>query len=162
MSAICNHDPYFVQKEDTFYVLGLFPEQKITTALQMLAYGASANQVDKIARMGKTTVLESLMQFCSAIEALYTNEYLWTPTPRDMRRLLWKGEMRGFLGMIGNIDRTHWTWKNCPRAQNDLNVLAQSPVFDELLQGKLPRCTYWVNGNKYDISYYLADDIYPR
>ncbi|XP_050125756.1 uncharacterized protein LOC126603034 [Malus sylvestris] len=63
---------------------GLLPEQKITAALRMLVYGASADQVDKIARMGKTTVLESLMRFCSTIEALYTNEYLRTPTPRDM------------------------------------------------------------------------------
>ncbi|KAM1720672.1 hypothetical protein COP1_022376 [Malus domestica] len=128
----------------------------------MLAYEASADQVDEIARMGKTTVLESLMRFCSAIEALYTNEYLRTPTPRDMQRLLRKGEMRGFPGMIGSIDCMHWTWKKCPRAQKDLNVLAQSPVFDELLQGKSPRCTYWVNGTQYEGSYYLADDIYQR
>ncbi|KAM2063550.1 hypothetical protein ACFX16_027072 [Malus domestica] len=86
MSAICNHDPYFVQKEDAFHVL---------------------DQVDEIARMGRTTVLESLMRFCSAIEALYTNEYLRTPTPRDMRSLLRKGEMRGFPGMIGSIDCMH-------------------------------------------------------
>ncbi|XP_070675673.1 uncharacterized protein [Malus domestica] len=111
MSAICNHDPYFVQKDDDFHVLGHLPEQKITSALQMLAYGAFVDQVDKIGRMGKTTILESLMRFCSAIEALYTNEYLQKPMPRDMRRLLWKGEMRGFLGMIGSIDCMHWTWK---------------------------------------------------
>ncbi|XP_070672178.1 uncharacterized protein [Malus domestica] len=98
----------------------------------MLAYGASADPVDEIARMGRTTVLESLMQFCSAIKALYTNEYLRTLMPRDMLRLLRKGEMRGFL------------------------------VFDELLQGKSPRCTYWVNGTQYERSYYLADGIYPR
>ncbi|XP_070667543.1 uncharacterized protein [Malus domestica] len=170
--------------EDAFRVLGLLSEQKITAALRMLAYGVFADQVDGVARMGKTTVLESLMRFCCAIEALYTNEYLRTPTPRDMRRLLRKGEMRGFLGMIGSIDCMHWTWKNCPsawqgaygdtkgaksvileamtsfdtwiwhaffgvpRAQNDLNVLTQSPVFDDLLQGKSPKCTYWVNGTK--------------
>ncbi|KAM2606399.1 hypothetical protein TB2_035085 [Malus domestica] len=141
---------------------GLIPEKKITASLRMLAYGASADQVDEIARMGKTTVLESLMCFCSAIEALYNNEYLRTPTPRDMRRLLRKGEMRGFPGMIGSMDCMHWTWKNCPRAQNDLNVLAQSPVFDELLQGNSPRCTYTINGTQYEGSYYLADGIYPR
>ncbi|XP_068328247.1 uncharacterized protein [Pyrus communis] len=112
--------------------------------------------------MGKTTVLESLMRFCSAIEALYTNEYLRTPMTRDMRRLLRKGEMRGFPDMIGSIDCMHWTWKNCPRAQNDINVIAQSPMFDDLLQGKSPRCTYWVNDTKYDGAYYLADGIYPR
>ncbi|CAN6723999.1 unnamed protein product [Malus baccata var. baccata] len=94
MSAICNHDPYFVQKkEDVFHVLGLLSKQKIIVALQMLAYGASANQVDKITRMGKSIVLESLMWFCSVIKALYTNEYLWKPTPRNQRRLLRKGEM---------------------------------------------------------------------
>ncbi|KAM2508794.1 hypothetical protein ACFX1W_030954 [Malus domestica] len=120
------------------------------------------DQVDGIARMGKTTVLESLMQFYSAIEAIYTKEYLRTPTPRDMRRLLRKGEMRGFPGMIGSIDYMHWTWKNCPRAHNDLNVIAQSSVFDKLLQGKSSRCTYWVNGTQYEGSYYLADGIYPR
>ncbi|XP_070681737.1 uncharacterized protein [Malus domestica] len=116
MSAICNHDPYFVQKDDAFRVLGLIPEQKITAALRILAYGASANQVDEIAKMGKTIVLESLMRFCSAIKALYTNEYLRTPTPRDMRRLLRKVEMRSFLDRIGSIDCMHWTWKNCPSA----------------------------------------------
>ncbi|XP_070667836.1 uncharacterized protein [Malus domestica] len=47
-------------------------------------------------------------------------------------------------------------------AQNSLNVFAQSLVFDELLQGKASRCTYWVNGHKYDGAYYLADGIYPR
>ncbi|XP_070668809.1 uncharacterized protein [Malus domestica] len=48
------------------------------------------------------------------------------------------------------------------RAQNDLNVIAQSPVFDELLQGNSPRCTYTINGTQYEGSYYLADGIYPR
>ncbi|XP_068344059.1 uncharacterized protein [Pyrus communis] len=73
--------------------VGLFPKQKITAALRMLTYGAPAYQVDEITMMEKTTVLESLMQFCSTIKALYTNEYLRTPTPRDMRRLLRKREM---------------------------------------------------------------------
>ncbi|KAM2612475.1 hypothetical protein TB2_032445 [Malus domestica] len=105
-----------VQKDDAFHVLGLLPEQNITAALRMLAYRASADQVDEIAKMGKTTVLESLMRFCSVIEAVYTKEYLRKPTPRDMQRLLRKGEMRGFPGMIGSINCMHWTLKNCPSA----------------------------------------------
>ena len=40
--VVCNHDSYFVQKNDAFGVMGLHPEQKITAALRMLAYGASA------------------------------------------------------------------------------------------------------------------------
>ncbi|KAM1648153.1 hypothetical protein ACFX2K_009591 [Malus domestica] len=57
-------------------VMGLLPEQKITATLRMLAYGASADQVDEITRIGKSTILEALMRFCGAVESLYTAEYL--------------------------------------------------------------------------------------
>ncbi|XP_021807350.1 serine/threonine-protein kinase BLUS1-like [Prunus avium] len=93
--------------EDAVGVLGLIPEQKLTTALRMLAYGASAEQVDEIARMRKSTILECFVRFCDAVENLYTREYLRKPTPRDLQRLLQKGEDRGFPGMIGSIDCMH-------------------------------------------------------
>ncbi|XP_070672184.1 uncharacterized protein [Malus domestica] len=116
MIAVCSHDSYFVQKKDAFGVMGLFPKQKITATFQMLAYGAFANQVDEIARMGKSTILDSLMRFCSAIEAIYTTKYLQRPTEMDLQRLLKKAEMQGFSGMIGSINCMHWTWKKCPSA----------------------------------------------
>ncbi|XP_070675750.1 uncharacterized protein [Malus domestica] len=178
--------------------MGLLPQQKINAALQMLAYGASADQVDKITRIGKSTILESLMRFCGAIESIYTAKYLRKPTDMNLQRLLKKGEMRGFPRMNGSIDCMHWTWKNCPSAcqgayvdrkgaksiileavvsfdtwiwhaffgvpgsQKDLNILAQSPVFNDVLQGKAPKVTYWVNRHMYDMPYYLPDGIYPR
>ncbi|KAM2053686.1 hypothetical protein ACFX1T_003297 [Malus domestica] len=83
MIAVCNHDSYFVQKNDVFGAMGLIPEQKITAVMQMLAYGVSADQVDKIVRIGHSTILESLMRFCGAIESIYTqsisgNLLTWT------------------------------------------------------------------------------------
>ncbi|CAL2280408.1 unnamed protein product [Prunus armeniaca] len=60
MHDICNYDEYFVQKRNCAGVLGLLPEQKFIAVIRMLAYGASADQVDEIARMGKSTALESL------------------------------------------------------------------------------------------------------
>ncbi|VVA41701.1 PREDICTED: putative nuclease HARBI1, partial [Prunus dulcis] len=98
---------------DAVGVLGLIPEQKLTAALRMLAYGTSAEQVDEIARMGKSTILKCLVRFYDAVENLYTREYLRKPTPRDLQRLLQKAEARGFPGMIGSIDCMHWQWKNC-------------------------------------------------
>ncbi|CAL2253374.1 unnamed protein product [Prunus armeniaca] len=85
---ICNYDTYFIQKHDAVGALGLIPKQKLTAALRMLDYGASAEQVDKIARMGKSIVLECLVRFCDAVENLYTREYLRKPTPRDLNRIL--------------------------------------------------------------------------
>ncbi|XP_068344224.1 uncharacterized protein [Pyrus communis] len=102
--------------QNAFGVMGLLPQQKITATLRMLAYGTSTDQVDEIIRMGKSTILESLMRFYGAIESIYTAEYLWKPTNMDLERLLKNAEMRGFPGMIGSIDCMHWTWKNCSSA----------------------------------------------
>ncbi|XP_068336521.1 uncharacterized protein [Pyrus communis] len=107
MIAVCNHDSYLVQKNDAFGVMGLIPEQNITSALRMLAYEVSADQVDEIARMEKSTILEPLMRFCGAMESIYTAEYLRRPTEMDLQRLLTKSEMRSFPGMIGSIDCMH-------------------------------------------------------
>ncbi|KAM1281713.1 hypothetical protein ACFX2H_022154 [Malus domestica] len=126
-------------EKDACGAMGLIPEQKITTAMQMLAYGAAADQVDEIARMRKSTILKSLMRFCRAIESIYTAEYLRKPTHMDLERLLKKAEMRGFPGMIGSID-----------------------LFNDILQGKAPKVTYEVSGRMYDGPYYLADGIYLR
>ncbi|CAL8171887.1 unnamed protein product [Prunus armeniaca] len=181
MHDICNYDDYFVQKKNCAGDLGLLPGQKFTAVIRMLAYGSSADQVDEIARMGKSTILESLVRFCDVVENLYTMDYLRRPTPRDLQRLLQKAESRGFLGMIGSIDCMHWQWKNCPSAwqgdygnrkgqksiileavagfdtwvwhaffgvagsQNDLNVLGQSPVFNDILRGECPNITYQVS-----------------
>ncbi|CAL8149749.1 unnamed protein product [Prunus armeniaca] len=198
MHDICNYDDYFVQKKNCAGDLGLLPEQKFTAVIRMLAYGSSADQVDEIARMGKSTILESLVRFCDAVENLYTMDYLRRPTPRDLQRLLQKAESRGFPGMIGSIDCMHWQWKNCPSAwqgdygnrkgqksiileavagfdtwvwhaffgvagsQNDLNVLGQSPVFNDILRGECPNITYQVNNIVYQNGYYLADEGYRK
>ncbi|KAI5348567.1 hypothetical protein L3X38_001454 [Prunus dulcis] len=173
MHDICNYDAYFVQKCDAAGVLALLRKQKLTAVIRMLAYGASADQVDEIARMGKSTTLEALVRFYQAVETLYTRDYLRRPTPRDLQRLLQKAEAREFPGMIGSIDCMHWQWKNCPTAwqcdygnrkgsQNDLNVLGQSPVFNDVLRGQGPNVIYEVNNTVYQTGYYLADGIYPR
>ncbi|XP_068309721.1 uncharacterized protein [Pyrus communis] len=74
MIAVCNHDSYFVQKKDFFGVMGLLLEQKIIAALRMVAYGASTEQVDKIARMGKSTIQSNL----STLQSTFGNLLRWT------------------------------------------------------------------------------------
>lgn len=45
LDAVCQDDPYFVQKPDSTGKMGLSPLQKVTAALRMLAYGISGDLV---------------------------------------------------------------------------------------------------------------------
>ncbi|GKC68225.1 antagonist of like heterochromatin protein 1-like protein [Tanacetum coccineum] len=56
-----------------------------------------------------------------------------------------------------------WIWHayfGVPEANNDLNVLYGSPLFDNKLADRAPKCPFVVNGHTYTKGYYLADDIY--
>ncbi|XP_061993481.1 uncharacterized protein LOC133711366 [Rosa rugosa] len=105
---LCRYDRYFVQKSDVAKKVGLFPEQKLTCSLRMLAYGAGADQSAEYCQMAKSTSIKALQRFTRGIVNLYSAEYVWAPTPADLRRLLTKAERRGFSGMIERIDCMHW------------------------------------------------------
>nr|GEV62746.1 protein ALP1-like isoform X1 [Tanacetum cinerariifolium] len=47
-------------------------------------------------------------------------------------------------------------------ANNDINVLDNSSLFDDLLNDTTPVLLYVVNGVGYEKGYYLADGIYPK
>ncbi|XP_052625013.1 uncharacterized protein LOC111888271 [Lactuca sativa] len=46
-------------------------------------------------------------------------------------------------------------------SNNGLNVLGQSPLFNDIWTGKAPDMTFTVNGHAYKYGYYLGDGIYP-
>ncbi|XP_052619660.1 uncharacterized protein LOC111898554 [Lactuca sativa] len=57
-----------------------------------------------------------------------------------------------------------WFWHafyGVAGSNNDLNVLYQSPLFDEKYHGTGPDCSFDLNGEHYKHGYYLADGIYP-
>ncbi|GJZ26608.1 ALP1-like protein [Tanacetum coccineum] len=58
-----------------------------------------------------------------------------------------------------------WIWHaffGVAGANNDINVLDNSPLFDDLLDDKAPVAPFVVNGVGYEKGYYLADEIYPQ
>ncbi|XP_021971432.1 uncharacterized protein LOC110866597 [Helianthus annuus] len=48
-----------------------------------------------------------------------------------------------------------------PGAQNNINVLQQSPLFLTKRNGTTPKCPFYVNNYLYKCGYHLVDGIYP-
>ncbi|CAL9011683.1 unnamed protein product [Prunus brigantina] len=73
------------------------------------------------------------------------------------------GQKSIILEAVAGFDT--WVWHaffGVAGSQNDLNVLGQSPVFNDVLRGEAPKITYEINNIVYQTGYYLADGIYPR
>jgi hypothetical protein len=69
--------------------------------------------------------------------------------------------------MILEVVATHdlWIWHayfGMPGGCNDINVLQRSPVFSPYLRNRSIDVSFTVNGNSYDMDYFLADGIYPE
>jgi hypothetical protein len=73
-----------------------------------------------------------------------------------------KGKPSIILEAVATKDLRIWhSYFGMPGSHNDINVLQRSPVFDDLANGRAPVVNFTVNGNEYNMGYYLADGIYP-
>ena len=79
----------------------------------MLAYGITADCVDEYLKIGESTALECLKNFCGVVQT-FGQEYLRKPTQTDVDRLLVVAKARDFPGILGSINCMHWEWKNYP------------------------------------------------
>ncbi|XP_050160394.1 uncharacterized protein LOC126633908 [Malus sylvestris] len=170
LNVVVNHDHYFARKIDDVGQQGLSPHQKLTSAFSMLANGCSANSTNEYCRLAESTTIENMKHFCKAIEAIYGATYLCKPNREDLKRLLHKaGQFKGrhnkptiMLEVVASYKT--WIWHafiGAPRSNNDINVLWFSSLFDDVVNGWAPEFRYKVNGNRYEVGYYLIDGIYP-
>ena len=89
----------------------------------------------------------------------------WKNCPAELKGMYARGDHDGptiILEAVASYDT--WIWHaffGTPGTANDINVLARSPVFDDVLRGQAPNVNFMVNGHEYTTGYYLADGIYP-
>ncbi|CAH9071672.1 unnamed protein product, partial [Cuscuta epithymum] len=89
----------------------------------------------------------------------------WKNCPRAWRDMFQGRNRKATLILEDVASRGLWIWHaffGTLGSCNDINVFDKSPIFYDVLSGHAPRVLYVVNGNVYDMRYYLADDIYPK
>ncbi|GJX79415.1 ALP1-like protein [Tanacetum coccineum] len=128
---------------------------KCTFAIRQMAYEVVPDALDEYLQMGATLARKCLQMFCKAIMELYGEEFLRKLTYTDMEKLYAHHEEKhGFPGMLESIDCTGWPMNN------DVNVLRQSPLFNDLKAVKAPDVPFVANNVTYERGYYLIDGIY--
>ncbi|XP_071714309.1 uncharacterized protein [Rutidosis leptorrhynchoides] len=73
-----------------------------------------------------------------------------------------QGHLTIVLEAVASSDT--WIWHaffGVAGANNDVDVLNQSSLFDDIKNRTAPFAPITINGNNYTNGYYLADDIYP-
>ncbi|CAM6106316.1 unnamed protein product [Calypogeia fissa] len=113
---LVEHVPYFVHKPDAVGSPGLSSIQKVTAALRMFCYGIVADGVDEYVRISESTAIAAFKQFANGVVELFGDEYLHHPTKEDVVRHMEINTRRGWSGMFGSLDCSHWVWRNCPIA----------------------------------------------
>ncbi|XP_028117240.1 uncharacterized protein LOC114314905 [Camellia sinensis] len=74
--------------------------------MRILSYGIAADVVDDYIRIGESTTIQSLQQFCNSVIEIFGPKYLRSPTPTNIARLLATGEVRGFPGKAPPVHYT--------------------------------------------------------
>ncbi|XP_053698868.1 uncharacterized protein LOC128745822 [Sabethes cyaneus] len=177
-----NHD-FFKQKIDAVGKRGLSTVQKVCAAVRMLAYGTSSDSVDEYLKMGDSTAMLCLKEFCSSILSDSSKRAKKEGFPVCLVAstagtgsgtshkcpTAYKGQFTGkegkatiVLEAIASSDTHIWhSFFGSPGSLNDINILDRSPLVNNIVNGGTLDAKYRLNGKQRHQGYLLADGIYP-
>lgn len=107
---------HFQTAPDAAGKVGASTMQKLVAAIRQLAYGTCCDHVQEYTGVAEQTAKLGLEAFCRFIIRTYGDEFLNSWNEDDIKKEMEVNLKRGFPGMMGSIDCTHWQWKNCPIA----------------------------------------------
>ena len=90
--------------------------QRMYSVIQQLAFGICSFGVKDYSGVGCALGRDCLYAFCKFIIRRYQHEYLGRWNKEGLIAETAANELRGFPGMIGSIDCSHWVWHRCPMA----------------------------------------------
>ena len=96
------------------------PLMKLVVVFRQLVYDILTHLAEEGCGCPKDTARLALVQFCKWVEIRYASEFIVEWKEEDLEHEFKINEERGFLGILGSIDCTHWGWRNCPHVWKDM------------------------------------------
>lgn len=106
----------FLGNTDAVGRAGASAMQKIVAVMRQLAYGTANDAQTEYSGVKRDCARKALYSYCKFIIRAYGPEYLGSWGEEELKTEMEANAKRGFPGMMGSIDCTHWLWKNCPIA----------------------------------------------
>ncbi|KAD4585728.1 hypothetical protein E3N88_23329 [Mikania micrantha] len=149
-----NYD-FFQQRCDGRGKIEFSGLQKCTYAIRQLAYDTSRDSFDEYLQMSERMGQECIYKFCKDVIRLYAKKYLRKPNSHDIQQIYtFHEEVHGFPGQFQRGDHPRpsfmleavasqdlWIWHaffGASGSNNDINVLDQSPIYNDLIEGMAP------------------------
>ncbi|XP_058771943.1 uncharacterized protein LOC131645627 [Vicia villosa] len=172
VETLRNYDEYFQMRVDATDEYVRIGESTAIECLERFVRGVNEVFGAEYLRRPNSNDVEHLLQmrescgFPDMLGSIYCMHWEWKNCP-----VAWKGQFcRGDHGkptiMLEAVaSQDLWIWHaffGIAGSNNDINVLNQSNVFNDILEGRAATVQYTINGNPYNMGYYLADGIYPE
>ncbi|GJT49455.1 ALP1-like protein [Tanacetum coccineum] len=177
VNAVSNHSAYFQSNPDCARREGISSLIKCTSEIRQLAYGVNASFLDEYMQISERLSRNALDHFCQAVMEIYGLEYLRKPTKVLIVRigsgLVVRTPLKRNMLDVIMVRTRSFCWKplrhktygygiSVDGSNNDINVLYQSPLFNDLKTGRALEIPFVTNGVTYPSGYYLVDRIYPE
>jgi Plant transposon protein len=108
--------PFFTPDLDSKGVKMVSLEAKLLLPLKTLSYGVPPGAFRDYFQMSESMARTCCFELDSAINRIYSNEYLRKPTARDLKSIVGlHKKVHKVNGKFGSIDCCHTWWKNCPK-----------------------------------------------
>ncbi|GKC31601.1 ALP1-like protein [Tanacetum coccineum] len=140
---------FFQQTNDCTRKVGISALIKCTFVIRQMAYGAGPDSLDEYLQMGATTSRDYLRIFYAYRAKFSRGDH--GPDP--------------FILLEAIASQDLWIWLaffGISGMNNDVNVLRQSPIFNDLKSGRAPDVPFMANSVPYKRGYYLTNGIYPQ
>ncbi|GJY50496.1 ALP1-like protein [Tanacetum coccineum] len=163
---------FFQQRDDCTGKVGISSLMKCTFAIRQMAYRAVPDSLDEYLQMGATTARDSLRIFCKHVfpgmlGSIDCTDWPWANCPVAYRAQFCRDDHGPYPFILLEAIASNDLWIlhaffGVSRMNNDVNVLRQSPLFNDLKSGRAPDVSIVANNVPCKRGYYLTNGIYPQ